>query len=89
MEKKITFLHEQLKSNNTITTLLLENVIKLKYNHNNENSIHSNNDVKITHLEENNTKSIQSIETVERGITSTELLNIIVNDSDTRSRKSN
>ena len=35
------------------------------------------------------TKSTQSIETVEREITSTEPLNIIVNDSDTRSRKSN
>ena len=34
---------------------------------NNENrSIHSNNDVKITQSEENNTKSTQSIETVER-----------------------
>ena len=49
MEKEITFLHEELKSKNTITTLLLESVVKLKDNHNNENrSIHSNNDVKIT-----------------------------------------
>ena len=57
---------------------------------NNENrSIHSNNDVKITQSEENNNKSTQSIEIVEREITLTEPLNIIVNDSDTRSRKSN
>ena len=49
MEKEINFLHEELKSMNTIITLLLENVVKLKDNHNNENSsIHSNNDVKIT-----------------------------------------
>ena len=49
MEKEITFLHEELKSKNTIISLLLENVLKLKNNHNNENrSIHSNNDVKIT-----------------------------------------
>ena len=90
MEKEITFLHEELKSKNSIITLLLENVVKLKDNHKNQNrSIHSNNDVKITQPEENNTKSTQSIETVEREITSTELLNIIVNDSDTRSRKSN
>ena len=34
MEKEITFLHEELKSNNSIMTLLLENVVKLKYNHN-------------------------------------------------------
>ena len=67
MEKEITFLHEKLKSKNTIITLLLENVVKLKDNHKNENkSIHSNNDVKITQSEENNTKSTQSIETVER-----------------------
>ena len=90
MVKEITFLHEELKSKNSIITLLLENVVKLKDNHKNQNrSIHSNNDVKITQPEENNTKSTQSIETVEREITSTELLNIIVNDSDTRSRKSN
>ena len=30
MEKKITFLHEELKSKNTIITLLLENVVKLR-----------------------------------------------------------
>ena len=90
MEKEINFLHEELKSMNTIITLLLENVVKLKDNHNNENSsIHSNNDVKITQQEQNNTKSTESIETVEREITSTEPLNMIVNGSDTRSRKSN
>ena len=90
MEKEIIFLHEKLKSKNTIIILLLENVFKLKDNHKNENrSIHSNNDVKITQSEENNTKSTQSIETVEREITSTEALNIIVNDSDTRFHKSN
>ena len=90
MENEITFLHEELKIKNTIITLLLENVVKLKDNHNNENrSIHSNNDVKINQSEENNTKLTQSIETVEREITSTEPLNIIINDSDTRSRKSN
>ena len=49
MEKEINFLHEELKSKNTIITLLLEKVIKLKDNNNNENrSINSNNDVKIT-----------------------------------------
>ena len=53
MEKEITFLHEELKSKNTIT-LLLENVVKHKDNHNNENrSIHSNNNGKITQSEEN------------------------------------
>ena len=36
MEKEITFLHEELKSKNNIITLLLENVVKLKGNHNNE-----------------------------------------------------
>ena len=52
MEKEITFLHEELKSKSTITTLSLENVVKLKDNHNNENrNIHSNNDVKITQSE--------------------------------------
>ena len=30
MEKKITFLHEELKSKNTIITLLLEDVVKLR-----------------------------------------------------------
>ena len=29
MEKEITFLHEELKSKNTIITFLLENVVKL------------------------------------------------------------
>ena len=49
MEKEITFLHEEPKSNNSIMTLLLENVVKFKDNHNNENrSFHSNNDVRIT-----------------------------------------
>ena len=49
MEKEINFLREKLKSMNTIITFLLENVVKLRDNHNNENSsIHSNNDVKIT-----------------------------------------
>ena len=38
MEKEITFLHEELKSMNTIKTPLSENVVKLKDNHNNENS---------------------------------------------------
>ena len=38
MEKEITFLHEKLKSMNTIKTLLSENAVKLKDNHNNENS---------------------------------------------------
>ena len=90
MEKKITFLHEELKSKNTIITLLLEKVIKLKDNNNNENrSINSNNDVKITQQEKNNTKSTELIETVERETTSTEPLNMIVNSNNTRSRKSN
>ena len=49
MEKEINFLHEELKNKNTIITLLLEKVVKLKDNHNNENrSINSNNNVKIT-----------------------------------------
>ena len=30
MENEITFLHEELKIKNTIITLLLENVVKLK-----------------------------------------------------------
>ena len=90
MEKEINFLHEELKSKNTIITLLLEKVIKLKDNNNNENrSINSNNDVKITQQEKNNTKSTESIETVERETTSTEPLNMIVNSNNTRSRKSN
>ena len=81
MEKEITFLHEELKGKNTIIR---------KDNHNNENrSIYSNNDVKITQSEKNNTKSTQSIEIVERESTSTEPLKIIVNESDTRSRKTN
>ena len=66
MEKEITFLHEELKSKNTIITFLLENVVKLKDNNNENKSIHSNDDVKITQLKENNNKSTQSIETVER-----------------------
>ena len=57
MEKEITFLHEELKSKNTIITLLLENVVKLKDNNNENRSIHSNNDVKITQSEENYNKS--------------------------------
>ena len=66
MKKEITFLHEELKSRNTIITLLLENVVKLQDNHNNENrSIHSNNDVKITQSAKNNTRTTQSIETME------------------------
>ena len=86
MEKEITFLHEELKSKNTF---FLEKVVKLKDNNNENRNIHSNNDVKITQSEENNNKSTQSIEIVEREITLTEPLNIIVNDSDTGSRKSN
>ena len=90
MEKEINFLHEELKSKNTIITLLLEKVIKLKDNNNNENrSINSNNDVKITQQEKNNTKSTESIKTVERETTSTEPLSMIVNSNNTRSRKSN
>ena len=89
MEKEITFLHEELKSKNTIITLLLENVVKLKDNNNENTSIHSNNDVKTTQSDENYNESTQSIETVEREITLTEPLKIIANDSDTRSRKSN
>ena len=82
MEKDITFLHEELKSKNTIITLLLENVVKFKDNHNNENrSIHSNNNVKITQSEKNNTRTTRPIET--------EPLEIIVNDSNTRFQKSN
>ena len=57
MEKEITFLYEELKNKNTIITLLLENVVKLKDNNNEKWSIHSNNDVKITQSEENNNKS--------------------------------
>ena len=57
MEKEITFLYEELKNKNTIITLLLENVVKLKDNNNENRSIHSNNDVKITQSEENNNKS--------------------------------
>ena len=80
MEKEITFLHEELKSKNTII---------LKDNHNNENtSIYSNNDVNITQSEKNNTQSTQSTER-EREITSTERLKIMVNQSDTRPRQSN
>ena len=49
---EITSLHEELKSNNTIITILLEKAVKLKDNHNNKNrSIHSNNDVKTTQSE--------------------------------------
>ena len=40
-------------------------------------------------MEENNNKSTQTIETVQREITLTGPLNIIANDSDTRSRKKN
>ena len=66
IEKEITFLHEELKSKNTIITILLENVVKLKDNHNNENrSIDSNNDVKITESEKNNVRTTQSIEVME------------------------
>ena len=66
IEKEITFLHEELKSKNTIITLLLENVVKLKDNHNNENRIiDSNNDVKITESEKNNVWTTQSIEVME------------------------
>ena len=89
MEKEITFLHDELKSKNTIITVLLENVVKLKDNNNENRSIHSNNDIKTTESDENYNKSTQSIETVEREITLTEPLKIIANDSDTRSRKSN
>ena len=88
MEKKITFLNEELKSKNTIITLLLENV-KLKNNNNEHRSIHSNNDVETTQSDENYNKSTQSIETMEKEITLTEPLKIIANDRDTRSRKSN
>ena len=91
MEKEITFLHEELKNKNAMITLLLENIVKLKDNHNygKNRSIHSNNDVKIIQSEKNNTRTTQSIEAVETEITSTEPLNIIVNDSYTRSLKSN
>ena len=66
IEKEITFLHEELKSKNTIITILLENVVKLKDNRNNENrSIDSNNDVKITESEKNNVRTTQSIEVME------------------------
>ena len=57
MEKEITFLHEELKSKNTMISLLLENIVKLKDNNNENRSIHSNNDVKITQSEENNNKA--------------------------------
>ena len=89
MEKEITFLHDELKSKNTIITVLLENVVKLKDSNNENRSIHSNIDIKTTESDENYNKSTQSIETVEREITLTEPLKIIANDSDTRSRKSN
>ena len=69
MEKEINFLHEELKSKNTIITLLLENVVKLR--------------------EKKNTKSTQSIETVEREIMSTEPINIIVNYTGNKSSNLN
>ena len=63
-------------------SFFIKNEIKLKDNHNNENrSIHSNNDVKITQSEKNNTRTTRPIET--------EPLEIIVNDSNTRFQKSN
>ena len=62
MEKRITFLHEELKSKNTIITLLLENVVKLKDNHNNDSrNINSNNDVKITQSEENTLNQLNQL----------------------------
>ena len=62
LEKGITFLHEELKSKNTIVTLLFENVVKLKDNHNNDSrSIHSNNDVKITQSEENTLNQLNQL----------------------------
>ena len=89
IEKEITFLHDELNSKNIIISLLLGNVVKLKDNNNENRSIHSNNDAKINQSEESKNKSTQPIKTVEREITLTEPLNIIINDSDTRSRKSN
>ena len=72
IEKGIIFLHEELKSKNTMITLLLESVVKIKDNQNNKNrSIHSNNDAENTQSEENNTKSTQSIEAIKRQITRT------------------
>ena len=73
MEKEITFQHEDLKSKNIIITLLLQNLVKLKDNHHNENrSVHSNDDVKVTHSEKNNTTATQLIETMETEMTSTD-----------------
>ena len=72
IEQGIIFLHEELKSKNTMITLLLESVVKIKDNQNNENrSIHSNNDAENTQSEENNTKSTQSIKAIKRQITRT------------------
>ena len=66
MEKEITFLHEELKSKNTIIIRLLENVVKIKDNHNNENrSILSKNDIKLTQPEKNNSRKTESIEILE------------------------
>ena len=76
MEKEITFLHQELKSKDNIITLLLENLVKLKDNHHDENrSIHSNADVKIAQSEKN-TRTTQLIETMETEITLTETLRI-------------
>ena len=44
---------------------------------------------KLLSQKKKNAGTMQSIETVETEFTSTETLNIIANDSDTRSRKSN
>ena len=52
MEKETTFLHQKLKSKNTTIILLIENFVKLKDNHRNENrNIHSNDDIKVTQSE--------------------------------------
>ena len=90
IEKETAFLSEKLKSKNTIITLFLEYLVKLKDNNQNENSsIHLNNDVKIAHLERNSTRTTQSIEIMETGIPSRVTLNIAVNESNTRYQKSN
>ena len=68
----------------------MEKLIKLKDNHHNKNrNIHSNDDAKINRSEEINTRTTQSIETMETEIRSTEPLSIAVNESNIRSCKSN
>ena len=76
MEKEISFLHDELKSKNTVINLLLETLVKYK---DEKKNIQSNHDLGNIQPGKN-IKTTKSVETKEGEITSGEQLNMTPNE---------